>query len=367
MSGNWEIVSAVVVARATSDPNLTPEKRLAILEGLLLELDGVHAPSRIREPARRAIADLLTKMGKPERSVGWWQDLAQDRPWDEHILVNLLNCYIALTDWAEAEKLLRAQIKLRGERPGLLFFLGKVLYGNGRMSEAATVLHKAFQTLKESSDLRRHITELRDKAMDAGGTVLPEEQPVQVKGVSRAELEAALDEFAAHIASSQRMSFWRTKGGKRDWVASPERLAKDQLHTFLQAKFGDRIGIFAEIAAGAGKLDLYLQLAGDLKAIAELKMCGGRYASSYAAAGEDQILHYLENRDTRLGYLIVFDARSEKYGEFVLAPRAADIYMVYEKFVDVRPSCRAKARKLWDDNSIGRALPTSAQPQNRAN
>ena len=252
-SGNWEIVSAVVVVRATSDPSLTPERRLGILEGLLSELDGLHAPSRIREPARRAMAELLTKMGNPERAVGWWRDLAQDRPWDDSILVTLLNCYMTLSRWAEAETLLRAQIGLRGERPGLLFFLGKVLLSNGRMSDAVTALHKAFRLAEEGSDLKRNIVELRDKAMDAGGTVLPDEQPVQAREVSRAELQAALDEFALHIASDQRMSFWRTKGGKRDWVESPERLAKDQLHTFLRAKFGDRIAIFAEIAAGAGR------------------------------------------------------------------------------------------------------------------
>jgi hypothetical protein len=28
-----------------------------------------------------------------------------------------------------------------------------------------------------------------------------------------------------------------------------------------------------------------------------------------AAAGEDQIIHYIENRQTNLGYLVVFDAR----------------------------------------------------------
>lgn len=84
--------------------------------------------------------------------------------------------------------------------------------------------------------------------------------------------------------------------------------------------------------------------------IAELKMCGGGYSSSYAAAGEDQILHYLENRDTRLGYLVVFDARIEKYGESVLAPRMADIYTVYEKFVDVRPSWRTSK----SEKAVGR-------------
>jgi len=36
---------------------------------------------------------------------------------------------------------------------------------------------------------------------------------------------------------------------------------------------------------------------------------GDRYASTYAAAGEDQIIHYMDNRDCHLGYLLVFDAR----------------------------------------------------------
>jgi hypothetical protein len=244
---------------------------------------------------------------------------------------------VALEDWAEAEKLLRAQIALVGERPGFLFFLGKVLFNDRRMSEALTVLHKANGLAEQGSDLKRNILELREKALDAGGTILADDLPAPPKAVSRAELEAALDEFATHIATTLRMSFWRKKADKREWIESPERLAKDQLHTFLQAKLAGRIGIFAEIVTGAGRLDLYLQFAGGLTVIIELKMCGGRYSSSYAATGEDQILHYMENRDTRLGYLVVFDARIGKFSESVLAPRKADNYTVCEKFVDVRP------------------------------
>jgi tetratricopeptide (TPR) repeat protein len=337
-SGNWEHASGVVVARAMHDPKLTQEERLGMLEGLLLELRDVNAEGDIRKPARRAIAQMLTKMGKSDRAVGWWRDLARDHPWDDHIVGSLFNCYSALMSWAEAEKLMRAQIALRGERPGILFLLGKVLHNDGQMSEAVTVLHKAARLAGEDSNLKRHILELRDEAMDAGGTILPEAQPAPPKGIGRVQLEAALNEFASHIAATQRMGFWQTKDRKRNWVQNPEKLAKGQLHTFLQAKYGDQIAVFTEIAAGAGRLDLYLQLAGGLSVIVELKMCGAGYASSYASAGEDQILHYMENRDTRLGYLVVFDARTEKFGESVLAPRKADCYTVYEKFVDVRPN-----------------------------
>jgi tetratricopeptide (TPR) repeat protein len=336
-AGSWEIVSGVVVARATHDPMLSDEERLSKLEGLLLELQSANAPDEMKEPARRAIASRLTKMNNPDRAFGWWRDLARDRPWDDDIFANFYNCCMALKNWSDAEKVVRSRIALRGELPGFLFFLGKVLYSDGRMQEAATALHKASRMVDEDSDIKRIILELRDRAMDAGGTILSEKQPEPPKEISRSELEAVLEDFSLHIKANQRMSFWRTKKGKRDWVEGPEKLAKDQLHTSLQIKFGNRIGIFTEIAAGAGRLDIYLELSGGLSVIIELKMCGGRYPSSYAAAGEDQILHYMENRDTRLGYLVVFDARVGKFRESVLSHRNVDNYTVYEKFVDVRP------------------------------
>ena len=65
-------------------------------------------------------------------------------------------------------------------------------------------------------------------------------------------------------------------------------------------------------------------------------MCGGRYSSAYAADGEYQITHYLENKGTNLGYLVVFDARRRKFKQTVLGGDRSP-YILFEEFVDIRP------------------------------
>jgi hypothetical protein len=108
--------------------------------------------------------------------------------------------------------------------------------------------------------------------------------------------------------------------------------------------------------AGAGRLDLLLQLAGGLQVIIELKMCGGSYASSYAADGEYQLRHYLEQRGVNVGYLMVFDGRLEDFGRTVLDTArgpASSVQTIREVFVDVRPrlSKRTNAGKFGQSGS----------------
>src|ERR1700736_6708366 len=103
-------------------------------------------------------------------------------------------------------------------------------------------------------------------------------------------------DFARFVQADKRMRFW-TKGA---WISHPERFAQDLLHTALKAQFKERLLIFEELAAGAGRLDMLLQLGGGMSAIVELKMCGHRYSSAYAASGEDQIRHYMQNRSVHL-------------------------------------------------------------------
>src|SRR5579871_642647 len=103
------------------------------------------------------------------------------------------------------------------------------------------------------------------------------------------------------------MTFWTKKERDYDWIERPENWAQHLLHTALQTRFGERVEIFPELPTGAGRLDLYLKFSGGLAIVVELKMCGFRYSSPYAAAGEEQINHYMDNRKTNLGYLVVFD------------------------------------------------------------
>lgn len=66
-------------------------------------------------------------------------------------------------------------------------------------------------------------------------------------------------------------------------------------------------------------------------------MCGFRYSSTYAAAGEDQILHYMDNRNTHLGFLLVFDSRLNEHSESLLQNISDGVNTVHEVYVDLRP------------------------------
>src|SRR5262249_1289640 len=116
------------------------------------------------------------------------------------------------------------------------------------------------------------------------------------------------------------------------------------LHIYLKARFQDRVDVFEEVGAGAGRIDLFVRLIGGLSIVVELKMCGFRYSTPYAAAGEDQILHYMDNRKTHLGYLVVFDARLDKHGEKLLSGSAGQ-HTVIELLVDVRPRVGRKKKQ----------------------
>ena len=75
------------------------------------------------------------------------------------------------------------------------------------------------------------------------------------------------------------MTFWTKEANDYQWIERPEKWAQHLLHTFLEARFGDRVDIFEELSTGAGRLDLYVKLIGGLSIILELKMCGFRYSS----------------------------------------------------------------------------------------
>jgi hypothetical protein len=199
--------------------------------------------------------------------------------------------------------------------------------------------------LSVSDPQRAIVDETREHALRSGG--LPPVRPLVLpKALTSKDLEQALKDFAHYVSSKKRMSFWTSKGGrdKHAWITSPERHAQTLLHTYLDAKFGELGAIFEELDSGAGRLDLYVTLVGGLSAILELKMCGGTYTSSYAARGELQLLHYMENRRTNLGYLVVFDGRIEECGKPVLPSVSAGAMTVTEMSVALSPRLSKRRR-----------------------
>ncbi len=340
-SQNLEVVAAVCILRAINDPSLADTQRLGLLEETHSRLAAASGRKPMLQPVRLAIGRQLALMGEPQRAVQWFKRILASDPLDLRASGELVNCLWQTKKWNEAATFLRGQLDLVGEKPGLLFAYGRSLFEAADMSGAVTALTRSLSLAGENENLRESANDLRERALELGGTILPPAPPKPAIGaVTLEDFETALDEFARLAAAEKRMGFWK-KANNSDyvWIGRPERRAQDLLHTALKIRFGERIEVFEEIATGAGRLDLYVKLNGGLSIIIELKMCGFRYSSSYAAAGEEQIHHYMDNRKTNLGYLVVFDARIDDFGRTLLS-NVPSPHTVIEKLVDVTPRVR---------------------------
>ncbi len=337
--GDLEVVAGVRVLQATKTDGLPLAKRLQILEATLQELEHAKARGGIEEPTFMAIATLLINAKEFRRAVPWVRKILERNPFHRWARDALLHSLWEGKDWCEAAAFLKQHIALVGEMPGLLTAYGRSLLEAGDVSASVPVLTKAIELASDDQNARRAAFDLRERALKLGGTVpqpvLPAVDPKVP--VTTNELAEALSGYAQYIAANMRMGFWSKGARDYEWVANPERHAQNLLHTFLKGRLQDRISVFEELSVGAGRLDLYLRLAGGLSAVIELKMCGFGYSSAYAAGGEEQILHYLENMQTYLGYLVIHDARLDKFEEALLDPGNHGPHRVTEIFVDVRP------------------------------
>lgn len=338
-AGDLEVAASVRIVQAMNDSSLKDIERLELLEESLRELDNAD----IREPAKQttwsAIGRQLLRMEQSERAEAWYRKILAISPFDAEARDHLIHCLWQREKWGDAAIVLRKQIKIRGEMPGLLFAYGKSLFEAGNFPEAIPILTKASDLAGSNESLKANVLNLRERALRTGAIPAPS-KPIKelTVPITRDDFQVAIDEFARFIEAEKRMGFWNKEDSQDyTWIARPEKRAQDFLHTFLKAKFGDRIMLFEEIATGAGRLDLYVQVLGGMAIIIELKMCGFGYSSGYAAAGEDQILHYMENRRTALGYLIVFDARLNDFGQRLLQGRASDRFTVVEAIINVTP------------------------------
>ena len=298
---NLEIIAGVRVLQATLDTSLTPVQRLTLLEETYRMVSEAPGQRPLLHTIMHGVARQLAAMDELPRAVEWFRRTLADDPLDMQVSGELLNCLWKMEKWGEAAIFVRTQLDLVGEKPEILFAYGKSLFKSGDMSKAVTALTKSLKLAGGDANLQKQATELREKALEAGGTVLP---PVPERSandpVTREEFERALDDFAGFIKARKRMEFWAKRDGEeRKWVSSPERLAQNLLHTFLQARFRENVEVFDELAAGAGRIDLYVKLSGGLSIIVELKMCGSPgYSAPYAASGEEQIIHYMDNKES---------------------------------------------------------------------
>ncbi|WLG28771.1 tetratricopeptide repeat protein [Pseudomonas lurida] len=339
-SGNSDLIAACEVAIATSDPSLDTAKRIRKLESLVIRLSREKASPEAKYPAMSAIVTILRQDGKLDRAQIWLRKILSEQPLNLNARDELLQLLWHCEAWGDAAIFTKEQIDLHGELPGLLFAHGKSLLEAGDISGALLTCMQALNKTKKDNPIRETIFELREKALSLGGTIPTHSTTADItKPIIREELLEALNEFANFISADKRMGFWYRPQPKEDyrWVSHPEKRAQDLFHTFLKARFLHRISIYEELDTGAGRLDIYLKLDGGLSVIIELKMCGFGYSSTYAASGEVQIQHYMANRSSHLGYLLVFDARLKQNGSPLIDSLVDSSKTIHEVFVDVRP------------------------------
>lgn len=345
--GSVELITVARVLAAMYDAKLTAAERLGRLEALLRELESSQRADRIMHPVKLAIATTLRDEGQHARAATWLSQILDDNPLDVTSRDMLVDSLWKSNDWVEAAKVLKNEIAKHGERGGLLFAYGRSLVESGDFDTAVSVLTKALSLAHDNEDMPKTILAMRERALLAGGTNKATPIAQVTMHVTRAELESALRDYATFVAADKRMVFWTRELARSDyvWTTRPEKRAQDLLHTFLKARFQDRISVYEELATGAGRLDILLKFDGGLSAVIELKMCGFGYSSAYAASGQDQIFHYMENRACHLGYLVVHDARLNDFGAALIVPGGTEENTVFEIFVDVRPRVGSRSRR----------------------
>ncbi|KAB8051646.1 hypothetical protein GCN78_11530 [Janthinobacterium rivuli] len=354
---NISLICGIQILIATHNPLFTVTDRLGMLEGLLRELENRVGSENEKNPVMIAIATVLHSDGQYMRAASWFRKILLDKPLDVAARDMLIDCLWKSNDWNGAAVFLKEQIRRSGELPGLMYAYGRSLVELGDNNTAILVLTKTVKISKGNEKFLKLVIELRERALDGGGTMpsVSQDSPT-IHHVGRKELEEALLDYAKFIASDKRMMFWKYNRDQSDyeWTLRPEKLAQDFLHAFLKARFRDRISIFEELATGAGRLDILLKFDGGLSSIIELKMCGFGYSSTYAASGEEQILHYMKNRSCHLGYLVVHDSRLDQFSSALLVPERDSKNSVWEIFIDVRPRFRKEKGfpTSTDDNPV---------------
>jgi hypothetical protein len=272
-----------------------------------------------------------------------YQEVLAINPFDQTARQDTVELLHKSERWREAVEFLEAQREIFGNRPELLWDLGKSYLKLGDVNSAATTLMLSKLAAGGDKDLEARAEQLLQQALQGGGKPDLTEKVAPPDDVTHAEFESKLRAMADFFAAEKRMSLWHSLGNdKHEWVERPERRAQDIVTTFLTASFGKRVEVLEDVAAGAGFVDLYVVGEKGFRAIVELKMLGDPYTSTYAFAGENQIAHYMDQKKVSIGYLVIFDARKREFGKHPQSASALGNKTIRIILVDVRPNSPSK-------------------------
>lgn len=320
------------------DPSLGFEERLAGFEALHDRVEREQAPREVLTPLRVAIAQTLSDAGSSSRAIPWLDAILLESPLAPGVARMLLSILRENGEFSTAAVVARREITLKGQSFRRLMMLSRCALSAGLADEGLRAALGA-NRLAVDADERSRAQLLIDEGLGEGAMLANALAKPALTSVTAGAFEEALFDFARAVAADYRMDYWvkASPTAEYEWVPKPERRAQLQLRTWLDGRFGGRVTTLEEISTGAGRLDLLVQLVGGPQIILELKMLGFGYSSTYAADGAEQLEHYMQNRNVRLGYLVAFDSRIRDYGKQLVEPPPGSDLTVREVLIDIRP------------------------------
>ncbi len=321
----------------------TPAQRLEWLEGGLVRLHDAKLPRGDAEVVLLALARELMNQGETGLAIRRYQEVLTTNPFCQVARQNAAVLLMQSERWQDAVAFFEAQREIFGDKPGIMYGLGKSYLKVGNVNAAATALMLSKAAAGTDEKLKADADRLALDALQRGGAPDFTKRARQPDFVTHAEFETKLNAMAHFFAAEKRMSLWKSLGnGKHEWVDHPEARAQDTVTAYLSGSFEKRVEVLEAVAAGAGFVDLYVVGENGFRAIVELKMLGEGYSSTYAFAGANQIAHYMDQKEVAIGYLVIFDARKRDFGKRPEESATPANKTIRVLLVDVRPDSPSK-------------------------
>lgn len=339
-----EIIISYWIALVITKPNTDLHIKIELMENAWAEVFKSNVSNDMKFIVCSLFAEIYKDNEMDEKALEWYDRALSFNPFSWPSRQNYVTLLWKNHRWKEAVIFFEEQKKRFGDLPSILFAYGKSLVESGEPGKAIPILRLAQKKNPEAE----YIHEYLEKALDQLGEV-DQITPLTLgasnttDNITISMLEQCLHDFIQFIQSDKRMTFWKydTSEKKHKWVSSPEQHGQNLLHTFIKSRFGDNINAIEEVSAGAGRIDIYLWFQNGIKTVVELKICGGSgYSQGYALEGVKQLSHYLDNRQTYLGYLIVFDGRIRDYGKGIEPQYSYEKFTIRSYVADVRPEVK---------------------------
>lgn len=251
---------------------------------------------------------------------------------------NYLNSILKNQKWELLEKFAQLNIGQSKDDDFMKFLLAAALYKQNKdLNKALTLFVEVQDNIrgKHKNDLNTMKKDLLERKCEINFDLTKN----QIKEIVTLRIfEAALGEYISYVESNLRKDYAKFNKEKQDydWVSKPEEKCKKDLKLFLDTKLKGQIKAIEEVSTGAGYIDLYITFKNDLEIIIELKMCGGGYTSTYTQKGINELKHYLHNKQSKIGYLIVYDSRKRDFGKNITPMLETQKYFIQTKFIDMR-------------------------------